>query len=35
MVTIKDIEVKNVESGNMLRGTLYLPDGDVCATTSA
>ena len=24
----KDIEVKNTESGKMLRGTLYLPEGD-------
>ena len=28
MITTKDIELRNSESGNMLRGTLYLPEGD-------
>ena len=28
MITTKDIELRNSESGKMLRGTLYLPDGE-------
>ena len=28
MITEKDIELRNGESGKMLRGTLYLPEGD-------
>ncbi len=33
--TTKDIEVRNTTSGKMLRGTLYLPDDDQIASTSA